>query len=79
MTRFIPPAIIAITSAGTDAGVRYIEGQPVGLATAMTVAACVGTLAIWLEHRLTRIETRINNLPCENNGCSLKRKRKSKT
>lgn len=78
MTRFIPPLAIAAATGGTDVGSRLIEGQPIGVTTAVTVTIAVATFGIWLEHRLSRIEQKLKDLPCQTNGCSLgKRKRKA--
>lgn len=79
MTRFIPPLIIGATTGGSDAGMRLIEGQHIGLTTAITIAISVAGLGIWLEHRLSRIETRMDSLPCIGADCPFpKRKKKRK-
>lgn len=75
MTRLIAPIVIATSTAGADIGVRYLEGQPVGMASAAAIAAFVGGACIWLERRLTRIETKFDDLPCQTNGCPKKDKK----
>jgi hypothetical protein len=54
-----------VTTGAADAGARYLEGQPIGVASAISIACFVGGACLWLEHRLTRIETRFNDLPCQ--------------
>lgn len=78
MTRFIPPLAIAAATGGADAGTRLLEGQPIGMTTAITVTIAVATFGIWLEHRLSRIEQKLKDLPCQTNGCPVTKKHRKK-
>lgn len=49
MTRLIAPLAIAVATAGADMGTRLLEGQNMGIASAVTIAAFVGTSCLWLD------------------------------
>lgn len=72
MTRFVPPVLLAVASGTSDVGVRLIENHPVGLANAVAIAAAVGAACLWLEHRLAKIETHFDDLPCQKKNGGIK-------
>ena len=66
MTHLIPPALLAAATAGTtEVSAQLLEHQSVGLTTLCSIAVCVFLAGLWLEHRFTRIEDTLHNLPCE--------------
>lgn len=81
LTRLIPPVVIGVAaSVGTEVPTRMLESHSVGLPTLCSITVVVFGAGMWLSDRLRRIEDRLDGLPCQINGCSMKsppkRKRK---
>lgn len=66
MTRLIYPTLAALGVTGaTDGAMKLLESQSIGIPAAVAIFITVFTAARWLEHRFTRLEERLNNLPCQ--------------
>lgn len=77
LTNLIPFFAVGIAAAGaTEIPTRLIENHSVGLPTLCSIVVVVAGAGLWLEHRLTRIEDRLDGLPCQKNGCPKRKRRK---
>lgn len=52
-------------AAGSDTASRLIEHQSIGLTAAASIMCTVFVGGLWLERRFTKLEDRLDNLPCQ--------------
>jgi hypothetical protein len=65
-------ALFGVTTALAAAAQVIDNTLHISIATAMSIGGVVVAGAWWLSRWLTRIETKIDSLPCQKNGCPIR-------
>lgn len=79
MNRIVGPGILGVAAAaGTEVPARMLENHTIGLPSLCSIVIVVFGAGMWLSRKFNRIEDRLEGLPCQTNGCSLRRRSKRK-